>query len=89
MEKIRLEDLQNNKDWEKAVIVFTEDTWSKVFSEESRSYEVVRDNNYFNSDKISTSLYGNCLDGRDNGVRLDLYMSSHAEWKVDYCYIVQ
>lgn len=41
------------------------------------------------------SLFGNCLDGSDVGVRLDTYMFAvpvdgvGKAWKVEYCYIVE
>lgn len=84
-EKITLEELRNSNNWEKAVIVFAKDSFNKEFSEESRSYMINSKANYFQWDKISKSLFGNCLDGTDDGVRLDLYMP---KWKAEYCYIV-
>ena len=76
----------------KGVVVFKQNpTWKKQYSEKSRSYEVGGWCNLFYSNLISTSVFGNCLDGSENGVRLDWYM--HADkpeerWKVDYCYIL-
>lgn len=89
-----LEEKAHNKEWEKAVIVFKPESFDKEYSEQSRSYEVSSDANYFQSGKISSSLFGYCLDGTDQGVRLDLYMKALPEdnmgkrWLVDYCYIV-
>lgn len=87
MKKLTLEQLEKDTSWKKAVIVFTEDTWTKTYSEESRSYEISRDARYFNPNAISKSLFGDCLDGKDDGVRLDAYIGMY--WKVDYCYIVE
>ena len=75
----------------KAVIVFTEDSFTREYSEESRSYEIRSDNNTFRN-SISNSLFGYCLDGTDQGVRLDAYMKFYGNepgWKVDYCYLVE
>lgn len=74
----------------KAVIVFTPDSFNEEYSEESRSYEIKSNANTFR-DKISNSLFANCLDGTDQGVRLDWYMEDYGNkdgWKVDYCYLV-
>jgi len=43
---------------------------------------VSNNNRMFQLHAFSNSLFGDCLDGIDLGVRLDLY-----DWKVDYCYI--
>ena len=75
----------------KAVIVFTEDSFDREYSEESRSYEISSDNKTFRN-SISNSLFGYCLDGTDQGVRLDWYMEYYGNkdngWKVDYCYLI-
>jgi len=33
---------------------------------------------------MGCSLFGDCLDGYDLGVRLDYY-----NWKIDFCYFVE
>lgn len=71
-----------------AVVVFTEDSFSKEYTEEERSYEISNQNKAFIADMISNSIFGNCLDGKDNGVRLDWYIYNEQGWKVDYCYLV-
>ena len=75
----------------KAVIVFTPDSFDKEYSEESHSYEIRSDANTFRN-TISNSLFANCLDGTDQGVRLDWYMEYYGNkdngWKVDYCYLI-
>lgn len=74
-----------------AVIVFTPDSFNKEYSEESRSYEIRSDNKTFRNCN-SNSLFGYCLDGTDQGVRLDYYMEYYWKenrWKVDYCYLVE
>lgn len=62
------------------VIVYKQSSFDKEYTEEERSYRVSSDNKCFFS-KISNSMYGDCLDGKDLGVRLDWY-----NWDVDYCY---
>ena len=64
------------------VIVYKPDNWPKAYSEESRSYRVWNCNRHYQDGKIANSLFGNCLDGTDIGVRLDWY-----NWTVDYCYM--
>ena len=66
------------------VVVFTEDTFSVPYTLEERSYRVSSDNKAFIYGMISNSVFANCLDGKDNGVRLDCYIG---DWKVDYCYM--
>ena len=65
------------------VIVYKASNWDKEYTETERSYRVASNNNAFKSGKISTSIYANCLDGKDIGVRLDWY----DEWEIDYCYL--
>ena len=79
-------DSPSNKERIKAVIVFTEDTFTRQYNETSRSYRV--DNfsgKAFFKGMLGNSIFGDCLDGSDQGVRLDWYMGDG--WKVDYCYL--
>lgn len=64
------------------VIVYKASNWDKPYSEQSRSYRVWNCNRHYQDGKFSNSLFGNCLDGTDLGVRLDWY-----RWDVDYCYM--
>ncbi len=73
-----LMDLVENKNWETALITYKQENWEDNYTEKERTYRVSRENNYFREGKISNSLYGSCLDGKDNGVRLDYY-----NWKVE------
>lgn len=70
----------------KGVIVFTEDSFNQHYTLEERSYLTTNHNKRF-LDNIGNSLYADCLDGIDLGVRLDWYISDG--WKVEYCYIVE
>ena len=95
MKKYSLKELEETNEWEEAVVVFTKDSFDKDYSEAERSYAISHDANWFDADKISFSLYGDCLDGKDSGVRLDWYMRALPKdgigkrWIVDYCYITK
>ena len=85
--------INKNKEPDKyGVIVFTEDSFTKPYSLESRSYKVSSDNKVFKPDALGYSLYGSALDGSDDEVRLESYMKEEHGgsdgWKVDYCYIL-
>lgn len=88
-----LQELRDNETWEEAVIVFKLESFNRPFTEEERSYKFTRNNKYFNPNANGNSLFGNCLDGRDNDVRLDIYMHRLPEegtrWLEDYCYITK
>lgn len=70
----------------KAVVVFPENTFSKPYTEMERSYRFDSDNKAFLPSMNSNSIFGDCLDGTDNGIRLDDYI--YYSWKVDYCYLI-
>ena len=83
--RMRDHNAETNEDYDKAitgVIVYKQSNWEKPYTEEQRSYRVSSFNRHFQSGKFSNSLFGGCLDGTDQGVRLDWY-----NWKVDYCYM--
>lgn len=46
-EKLKLNDLQENKNWKDAVIVFKPESFNKEFNETQRSYKISRENYYF------------------------------------------
>ena len=52
---------------------------------EPGDYEFTSDNKYFLGNMSGNSIYADCLDGKDLGVRLDWYLG---QWEIDYCYIV-
>jgi hypothetical protein len=87
IEKIGFWDLQRNKDWKKAVVVFTESSFQKPFTELERSYQISSDAKYFDGNMGGNSLFGNCLDGKDVGVRLDKYF--HEGWEPEFAYITE
>lgn len=67
------------------IVVFTEDSFIAPYTETERSYRVDNSQKAFRSNTISNSIWADCLDGKDLGVRIDLYMDDG--WKVDYCYL--
>lgn len=89
--KISLDYLKITENWSKAVIVFTADSFNKPYSVESRSYLVSRDNKFFQKSKCGNSLFGDCLDGSEDAIRLDwyIYNCDGKSWKIDYCYIIE
>ena len=68
-----------------AVVVFTEDTFNEPYTETQRSYCFSSSNKAFLPNMNSNSIFGDCLDGTDNGIRLAQYI--YIGWKVDYCYL--
>ena len=87
IEKISFWDLSRNKNWEEAIIVFAESSFEKPFTELERSYKVSSGDKYFDGNMGGNSLFGNCLDGKDLGVRLDVYI--YEGWKPEFCYITE
>jgi hypothetical protein len=74
----------------KGVVVFTEDSYPTTYTEKERSYAFTSDNKAFLPNQLGYSIYGNCLDGNDLGVRLDWYMrDTEHPWKVEYCYLLE
>lgn len=70
------------------VVVFTSDSFTKEYSETERSYRVSNQNKAFIANNCSNSVFADCFDGLDTGVRIDLYMYAEKNpWKVDYCYM--
>ena len=89
-----LEEYLTNNHEGKGVIVFKQGKWfNKEYSETERSYEVHGNCKWFDHTKLGKSIFGYCLDGKDEGVRLDYYMfycdKPEDNWQVDYCYIVE
>ncbi len=75
-----------------AHIIFTEDSYTKVYPLLSRTYRFSSDNKAFWSKMGGYSIFADCLDGTDQGVRLDWYMYEEYNkdgWKVQECYILE
>lgn len=76
-----------------AHIVFTSDSFSKEYSRMSRTYVFTSGNKAFQPNMGGYSIFGDCLDGTDMGVRLEQYMAEErggkSGWKVETCYILE
>lgn len=75
-----------------AHITFTADSFTKEYSEQSRTYEVSSDNKAYWSKHLGLSIFGSCLDGTDQRVNLDAYMAEEHGgadgWKVEKCVLI-
>lgn len=73
-------------------IVFAAKSFKKEYSEVSRTYAVSSDNKAFKPDAVGYSIYGYCLDGSDDGARLDRVMAEEAGgpegWVVESCRLI-
>ena len=67
-----------------AVVVFSQKSFKKKYPLKSRSYRFQSDEKYFVPGMGGNSLFADCLDESEHGVRLDWYLGS---WKVEYCYM--
>ena len=72
-----------------AVVVFAQESFTTQYTEQERSYEFSNQNKAFIPNMCSNSIFGNCLDGKDTGVRLDWYIHNPNGWRVEYCYLVE
>ena len=72
-------------------IVFTEDSFDKPYSLESRTYKVSSDNKAYRPNMGGYSIFGWAIDGSDPGVRLERLMAAEKGgangWQGDYCYM--
>lgn len=72
----------NAKDDLSAVIVYKQSNFTKEYSEVSRSYRVTNaGGKRFFVGMAGSSIFGECLDGSEGGVRLDAY-----NWLIEKCY---
>lgn len=72
----------------KMVAVISEDSFDKEYTLEERSYIFTNDNKAFIDDMGGYSIYARCMDGSDQGIRLERYVD-YGNWKVEYCYILK
>lgn len=83
-QKINFNQLIDNPNWKKAVIVYKQSNFSTPYTEKERSYVIHNGQWGLDSSKLGRCIIGNCLDGIDLNVRLDSY-----DWEKEYCYIVE
>ena len=67
-------------------IVFSQDSFNKEYSEKSRTYLFTSESKAFNVNANGSSIFADCEDGSDNGVRIDLYMKEQG-WKAEKHFI--
>lgn len=75
-----------------AHIIYTEDSFAAQYPLLRRTYRFVSDNKAFWPNMGGYSIFAYCLDGTDQGVRLDWYMAEEGHpggWKVESCYILE
>ncbi len=75
-----------------AHIIFTEDSFDRRYPRISRTYCLSSNNKAFQPNKGGYSIFACCLDGSDQGVRLEWYMAGEGNaggWKVEDCYILE
>ncbi len=70
-------------------IVFTEDSFDRLYEEESRTYVVSSNNKAYQSGMGGYSIYASCLDGTDPCIRLEGYMRGENAWKIEKCYMLK
>lgn len=68
-------------------IVFSPDSFDRPYSEQSRTYVVSSDNKAYIAGAGGYSIFGSCLDGSDQNIRLELYMHGDGAWKIERCYM--
>lgn len=73
-------------------IVFSQASFAKAYSLESRTYVVSSDNKAFWSKVGSRSIFASVLDGSDPNVRLDCFMAAEQGgpdgWQIERCYMM-
>lgn len=68
-------------------IVFAQSSFDKPYSELSRTYVISSDNKAFKPSAGGYSIYGSCLDGTDQNIRLEEYMRGEKAWHIERCYV--
>lgn len=75
-----------------AHVIFTENSFAKIYPLLSRTYRFSSDNKAFWPNMGGYSIFADCLDGTDQSVRLDWYMAAEGNpggWEIENCYIVE
>lgn len=87
MKSITLQRLKENyQEWKRAVIVLTQESFSRVATINERSFEINSNAKYFSDDKLGSSLFGKCLS--DSTIeRLD-HLLQVGFIEIEYCYIL-
>lgn len=73
-------------------IVFSADSFRIPYDETARTYAVNSDCKAFQPNMGGYSIFGDCMDGSEHGVRLDLYMAEERGgkdgWQIERCYMM-
>ncbi len=73
-------------------IVFSQASFNKPYSLESRTYVVSSDNKAYRPNMGGYSIYADSLDGSNQNVRLEQYMSAEKGgpdgWQIERCYMM-
>lgn len=77
-----------------AFVTFTPDSFTgKKYNQVERTYLFTSDNKAFIANASGYSIFGDCMDGKDNGIRLERYMADEKGgsdgWKIENCGIVK
>lgn len=67
----------------KCFVVVSQNSFNKPFTELERTYTFTSDNKYFIARMGGNSIFADCLDGKDEGVRLDWYIGV---WDFEKCW---
>ena len=82
---------RNGKDHLTGYIVFSQDSFTKPYTEAERTYIVSSNNKAFQPNMGGYSIYGSSLDGSDVCCRLDGFMANEKGgkdgWKIERCYM--
>ena len=75
------------------ILVFTQDSFDRVFPRLSRAYLVGSNNKAFQPNMGGYSIFASCLDGTDPCVRLERLMAAETgragDWKIEDCFILE
>lgn len=69
-------------------VTISQESFSKEYSKAARTYLFSSDNKRWLPNMCSASIWGDCLDGSDNGVKLSDYLFGKDYWKIEDCGIV-
>lgn len=86
-----VESVGNGKVHIEGRILFTKDSYTEEYTEQSRTYVVGSNNKAYIPGMRGYSIYGSSMDGLDKNVRLERYMAAEYGgkdgWKVEKCFI--
>ena len=77
-----------------AFVTFTPDSFENAYTQLERTYLFTSNNKAFASPSCGGySIFGDCMDGKDSGVRLERYMADEKGgkdgWKIENCGIIK